>query len=270
MATTETTRQHISVLGASIEYAWIGPAADDAPTIVFLHEGLGCVEMWRDFPQDLANATGCGALVYSRTGYGSSSPVAVAPRSTRYLYDEAEIALPALLAAFSIERCILVGHSDGASIALIHAAIKNISGRVQSIIVEAPHCFVEDISVTSIQRIKVAFETTDLREKLARRHGTNVDCAFWGWNGMWLDPAFRSFNIEHLLPAISVPVLAIQGADDEYGTIRQIETLEQKCLGSVERLLLDACGHSPHRDCRDETLQAMTEFIMKQRAAGRA
>jgi pimeloyl-ACP methyl ester carboxylesterase len=254
--------QYLSVLGAHIEYVRIDPTADDAPTLVFLHEGLGCVEMWRDFPRDLANATGCGALVYSRAGYGGSSPVAIAPRSIRYLYDEAEIGLPALLKALSIERCILVGHSDGASIALIHAATKNASGRVKAVIVEAPHCFVEDISVTSIERIKVAFETTDLREKLARRHGTNVDCAFWGWNGMWLDPAFRSFDIEHLLPAVGIPVLAIQGVDDEYGTLRQLDALVRGCSGPVERLVLDACGHSPHRDQRDETLRAMTQFIL--------
>jgi len=259
---TESLLQHIEVRGERIEYAFFGPASNEIPTLVFLHEGLGCVEMWRDFPRDLAESFGSRALVYSRAGYGGSSPVAVAPRSIRYLYDEAEISLPALLDALSIEKCILVGHSDGASIALIHAATKNTAGRVRAVIVEAPHSFVEDISMPSIARIKVAFETTDLREKLARRHGQNVDCAFWGWNGLWLDSAFRNFNIEHLLPAITIPLLAIQGVDDEYGTLRQIDALEQLCSGPFERLVLDACGHSPHRDRPEETLQAMHEFIV--------
>jgi pimeloyl-ACP methyl ester carboxylesterase len=257
---------HLDVRDERIEMAWFGPANSPWPALVFLHEGLGCAEMWRDFPLELAETTQSRALVYSRAGYGGSSPVAVGPRSIRYLYDEAEERLPALLDVLGIQRCILIGHSDGASIALIHAATRNASGRVNALILEAPHAFVEDISVTSIERIKIAFETTDLREKLQRRHGNNVDCAFWGWNGMWLDPAFRSFNIEHLLPAISIPVLAIQGVDDEYGTLRQIDALQSQCSGPVKRLVLDACGHSPHRDQREKTLHAMRDAILRWRS----
>lgn len=260
MPIPEAPKYHLSVAGERLEYTWFGPTTD-GPMLVFLHEGLGCVDMWRDFPLDLAIATQCRTLVYSRAGYGGSSSVPTAPRSIHYLYDEAESTLPALLDELHVDHCILVGHSDGASIALIHAATKNASGRVKALVLEAPHSFVEDISVTSIQRLKIAFDSTDLREKLERRHGTNVDCAFWGWNGMWLDPAFRTFNIEHLLPSISIPMLAIQGIDDEYGTLRQIESLEKHCSGSVERLVLDACGHSPHRDQRDLTLQSMAHFI---------
>ncbi len=262
----ETTRMHVSVLGERIEYVWVGPEAPASPTLVFLHEGLGCIDTWRDFPADVAHATGTRALVYSRAGYGGSSAVLVGPRSVRYLYDEAVASLPALLDVLHIEQCILVGHSDGASIALIHTATQNASGRVQALIVEAPHSFVEDMCITSIEQIKVAYETTELREKLQRRHGENVDCAFWGWNGMWLDPEFRRFNIAALLPRVTIPVLAIQGLDDEYGTLRQVEVLERYCAGGVERLVLPACGHSPHRDQRDETLRAMTEFIKKSRA----
>lgn len=255
--------KHVSVWGHSLEYTWHGLASGAAPTLVFLHEGLGCAAMWREFPRDLAAATGCRALVYSRAGYGGSSPVPVAPRPITYLHDEAQIVLPALLDALDVRRCILVGHSDGASIALIHAATPSLSARVSAVIVEAPHCFVEDISIESIARIKVTFETTDLRERLARRHGENVDCAFWGWNGMWLDPAFRSFDIVGMLPSITVPVLAIQGVEDEYGTLRQIEALSEHNAGPVERLVLRDCGHSPHKDQPEETLRAMAELVRR-------
>jgi len=258
-------RQTIEVRGERIEYAWFGAAAQSSPTLVFLHEGLGCLELWREFPRDLAEATGLRTLVYSRAGYGGSNSVPVAPRSIRYLHDEAEQQLPALLDALEVGESILVGHSDGASIALIHAATQNTNGRIKALVVEAPHSFVEDISVFSIERIKNVFETTDLRAKLQRRHGANVDCAFWGWNGMWLDPAFRSFNIEEILPNISIPVLAIQGVNDEYGTLRQIDMLAECCSGPVERVVFDACGHSPHRDRPEETLHAMANFIMKHR-----
>lgn len=255
------TRQTIDVLGEQIEYAFMGDPTSSGPTLVFLHEGLGCLELWRDFPYQLAEATNLRALVYSRAGYGHSSSLPVAPRSIRYLHEEAEIRLPALLDALHVKECILVGHSDGASIALIFAAQKNTAERIKAVVVEAPHSFVEDISVSSIQRIKSVFETTDLREKLRRRHGANVDCAFWGWNGMWLDPAFRNFTIEDLLPCITLPILAIQGEDDEYGTLRQIEILEERCAGRVERVVFANCGHSPHRDRPYETLEAMVKFI---------
>lgn len=259
-----STRETVAVRGERIEYAWTGPVTESGPTLVFLHEGLGCLELWRDFPHELAQSTGLRALVYSRAGYGLSSSVPVAPRSIRYLHDEAEQQLPALLDALEIADCFLVGHSDGASIALIHAAQKNAHGRIKALLVEAPHSFVEDISVSSIEKIKTIYETTDLRQKLQRRHGANVDCAFWGWNGMWLDPEFRiSFNIEDILPRITIPILAIQGANDEYGTLRQIDVLGEKCSGPVERVVFDACGHSPHRDRPIDTLRVMTDFITK-------
>ena len=209
------------VAGHRIEYERIAVARDGRPTLVLLHEGLGSVAMWRDFPGRLAHATGCSAVVYSRHGYGKSDPLR-GDRAVRYMHDEALNALPALLDNLGIERPILVGHSDGGSIALIHAGAGKRA--VTGVVTLAAHVLVEDISVASIAAAKTAYEATDLRAKLARYHA-DVDSAFRGWNRIWLHPDFRAWNIEEYLPRIACPVLAIQGEDDEYGTMEQMRRI---------------------------------------------
>jgi pimeloyl-ACP methyl ester carboxylesterase len=226
------------------------------PTLVFLHEGLGSVSMWREFPAWAAAATDCPAVVYSRYGYGRSD-VLEAPFTVDYMHREALETLPQLLAKLGIERPLLVGHSDGASIVLIYAGSLGVPG---GLVVLAPHVFVEDISVKSIAEAKVAFETTDLPEKLARHHA-DVRKSFYGWNEIWLHPDFRRWNIEAFLPAIQCPVLAIQGAEDEYGTMAQVEAIARQVGGACEIVRVEACGHSPHRDRPGETLAAISRFV---------
>lgn len=247
----------IVAAGRRLECAWHGPPPDEAPTLVFLHEGLGSVSTWRDFPRDVAAATGCGALVYSRWGYGRSDAVTL-PRPLRYMHDEGLVALPEVLAAATVRDAILVGHSDGASIAIVCAG--SVAARVRALVLEAPHVFCEDVSVNSIAAAADAYRTTDLRARLARHHA-DVDGAFWGWNRAWLDPGFRAWNIEEYLPGVRVPALVIQGEDDEYGTIAQVEAIERGSGARVERLLLAKCGHAPHRDRRAETLDAIVRFV---------
>jgi pimeloyl-ACP methyl ester carboxylesterase len=249
------------VAGKKIEAVWHGPAPDRAPTLVLLHEGLGCVAMWRDFPEKLAQRTGCGVLVYSRPGYGKSDPVPL-PRPLTYMHDEAFEVLPAVLDQAKIQKCILVGHSDGASIAAIYAGGRQ-DFRVRGLVLMAPHFFCEDISVRSIADAKEAYEKTDLRERLARYHGDNVDVAFWGWNRAWLDPDFRNWDITEFLPTVRVPMLVIQGRDDQYGTAAQIETAQNETFCPVEVLYLDRCRHAPHFDQPDATLEAIAEFAQR-------
>ncbi|HEX2188466.1 MAG TPA: alpha/beta hydrolase [Longimicrobiaceae bacterium] len=250
--------------GRRLEYAWHGPPPDEAPTLVFLHEGLGCVSLWRDFPARLADATGCGALVYSRAGYGRSDPVPL-PRPVSFMHDEALRVLPEVLDAAGVREAVLVGHSDGASIALVHAGSGR-AERVRALVLEAPHVFVEDVSVASIAAIGRAYRETELRARLARHHGENVDCAFLGWNGVWLDPDFRGWNVEEYLPRVAVPVLVVQGEADEYGTLAQVEAVRRQAGGPVETLVLPGAGHSPHRDAPEAVLEAMAGFVG--RAAG--
>jgi pimeloyl-ACP methyl ester carboxylesterase len=228
-----------------------------APTLVFLHEGLGSVAMWRDFPQLVADTTGHAALVYSRTGYGKSSALTTARRPD-YMHVEALTTLPALLDRLAIERPILIGHSDGASIALIHAGAG--VREVQAIAALAPHVFVEEVSLANIANAKSAYENGDLRRRLARYHG-DVDSAFRGWNDIWLAPAFRDWNIESFLRNIACPVLLIQGKDDEYGTLAQLDAIEREAPGRVDRVELPCCGHSPQRDQPEATRAALARFI---------
>ena len=246
----------VDVCGHRIEYERTAVAGGTRPALVLLHEGLGSVAMWRDFPSRLAHATGCDALVYSRHGYGNSDPLR-GDRAVRYMHDEALLALPELLDKLEIERPILVGHSDGGSIALIHAG----SGvrPVAAIVTLAAHVLVEDLSVASIAAAKTAFETTGLRAKLARYHA-DVDSAFWGWNRIWLHPDFRGWNIEEYLPRVACPVLAIQGEDDEYGTMEQMRRIGAQ-VRDVELLELEDCRHSPHRDQPEAVLEAITRFV---------
>lgn len=244
--------------GHRIEYERI-EGERGRPVLVFLHEGLGSVAMWRGFPAALSAATGCPAIVYSRYGYGRSDPLA-APHGPRYMHDEALVALPELRATLGLDDVILVGHSDGASIALIHAG----SNRwpVRAVIVEAPHLFVEEVSLASIEAARQAYEITDLRERLARYHD-HVDSAFRGWNDAWRRPDFRNWNIEDYVRSIRCPLLAIQGADDEYGSIAQIEAIERAAAGPFEKLVLAGCKHSPHRDQETAVLRAMSGFIAR-------
>ncbi len=245
--------------GHRLEYRWFGPGPSVAPTLVFLHDGIGCAATWRDFPSALAAALGFGALVYTRAGYGGSGPVPL-PRPQNYLQKEGESTLPDVLDAAGVRQAFLVGHSDGGSIALLHASTPRAAPRVRGLLLEAPHVFVEEITVEGIDRVREEYLRGDLRKKLARYHHGNVDRAFWGWCRAWLDPGFRSWNIEDRLPAVTVPTLVIQGTDDPFGTVRQVEAIERGSGGPVERLMLDGCGHAPHRERRERTLAAMEEF----------
>lgn len=229
----------------------------DAPVMVMLHEGLGSVAMWRDFPQRLADATGCQTVAYSRYGYGRSDPLA-APRRPDFMHEEAMYTLPELLQTLNLDAPMLFGHSDGGSIALIHAG----SGfAVRGLIVLAPHLFVEDLSIASIAAAKVAYEAKDLKGRLARYHD-DVEGAFRGWNDIWLDPAFRSWNIEDLVRRIDCPILAIQGLDDEYGTPAQVRRIADLAVDS-DILLLADCRHSPHRDQAEAVLQASARMVAR-------
>jgi pimeloyl-ACP methyl ester carboxylesterase len=241
--------------GARIEYERISGVRSGA-TIVMLHEGLGSVSMWRDFPEQVAQATGHEVLVYSRQGYGRSAPL-TGPRPVRFMHDEALVVLPEILDVLEIRRPILLGHSDGGSIAIIHAGG---SGReVAGLVLLAPHVMVEDISVASIAAARVAYAQGDFRARLARHHD-DVDGAFRGWNEVWLTPEFRDWSIEEYLPRITCPVLAIQGKDDEYGTMAQVDRIGAAIPGA-EVLKLAKCGHSPHRDRAVEVIQAVRGFV---------
>lgn len=244
----------MQVGGDEIEARSIAGAGD--VTLVFLHEGLGSVSLWRDFPDQVAAGLGLPALVYSRRGYGGSSPVSL-PRPTRFMHDEAAY-LPRVLEAAGVHRALLVGHSDGASIALLYAALRptNLVG----VVAIAPHVFVEDLSIANIENAKVAYETTELRSRLERHHGANVDIAFRGWNDVWLSPDFRAWNIEQDVARITVPCAVIQGRDDEYGTLAQVESIRERIPGT-RVTVIDACGHSPHKDRPTATLAAIVDFV---------
>ena len=226
--------------------------------LVFLHEGLGSVELWKQFPGELAQRTGCAALIYSRYGNGFSEVLHEA-RPVSYMHDEARRALPDVLVAFDVRDAVLIGHSDGASIALVYAG--DSGERVRGIVAEAPHVFVEDISVSSIARAKFAFESSDLRSRMERYH-RDVDRTFYGWNDIWLDPEFRAWNIREAVRRISVPMLLIQGMQDEYGTFAQLEAIQADAhRARVDSLYLADCRHAPHRDRPDVTLSAVRAFV---------
>lgn len=248
------------VRGHRLEYRWIGPTPEEAPTIVFLHEGLGCAGMWRGFPGRVAAASGCGALVYSRLGYGASDPVA-GPRPVRFMHDEALDVLPAVIEHFKLREVVLFGHSDGASIAILYTGAGLRS--VRAMVLEAPHVFVEPVCVESIARIRETYTKTDLKERLARHHGGNTDSMFGTWTDVWLRPEFLRWNIEEYLPAVDCPVLVVQGEDDEYGTLRQVEAVVSQVRGPAESLVLPDCGHSPHKDQPDQVLNAAVRFIRR-------
>lgn len=252
----------LAVDGQLLEYRWIAPAAPGGPSLVFLHEGLGCVSLWKEFPDAVARATGLGVLVYSRAGYGRSSPVPL-PRPLTYMHDEALRVLPRVLAGAGLGDVVLLGHSDGGSIALVFAGAGTGRARVRGAILEAPHVFCEDLSVASIEEARRAYEDGDLRPRLARHHGDNVDVAFWGWNRAWLDPGFRRWNVEEHLPAIRAPLLVLQGREDPYGTAAQYEAIAAKAGAPVEVRVLERCGHAPHRDQPEATLAAVVAFVKR-------
>ena len=246
----------LTLADRQIEYRLLPGRSAGSGDLVMLHEGLGSVSMWGDLPERLSEASGCRTLVYSRHGYGRSSPLS-APRTSDYMHEEARVWLPALLDALHITEPILFGHSDGASIALIYAS--EFERAVKGVIALAPHVMVEDITITGIERARAQFRDSDLRVRLARHH-VDVDGAFWGWNRAWLDPAFRAWNIEPLLPSIMAPVLVVQGTDDEYGTVEQVDRI--RCaLPNMKYLEIRDCGHSPHRHHSDAVIRATLQFI---------
>jgi len=241
-----------------LEYRMIGPRPDAAPTIVMLHEGLGSAGLWGSFPDELAKATGAGVFVYSRAGYGESSGANL-PRSTLFLNEEAREVLPRVLAAIGFRRGLLLGHSDGASIATIYAGSVQ-DHRVRGLVLIAPHFFTEEIGLAEIRRAKKSFESGGLREKLERWHA-DVDTAFRSWNEPWLDPAFQKWDIIEALGYVRVPILIVQGTDDQYGTLKQIETAQQECYCPVETAILPGVRHVPQREAPELTLAAVAGFI---------
>ncbi len=244
-----------------LEYQWVGNAASrHRPPIVFLHEGLGSLAMWKDFPARLCDRLGFRGLVFSRYGYGRSTPKPPEERwPVSFMHAQAHEVLPLLFNALDIRRPWLFGHSDGGSIALLHASKFDVAG----LVVVAPHIFVEDVSIASIETARQAYETTELKQRLARYHA-DPDSAFRGWNDIWLDPAFRRWNIEAELDGITAPVLAVQGADDEYGTLAQIEGIT-RALPKTRLSVIPECGHSPHRDQPDALMRHAADFIIEAR-----
>jgi pimeloyl-ACP methyl ester carboxylesterase len=241
-----------------LEYRMIGPRPDAAPTIVMLHEGLGSVSLWSSFPDDLAKATGAGVFVYSRAGYGQSSPGKL-PRTTSFMHEEACAVLPRVLAAIGFQRGLLLGHSDGASIATIYAGSIQ-DHRVRGLVLMAPHFFTEDMGIAEIRKAREAFAAGTLREKLKRWHA-DADGAFRSWCEPWLDPAFRKWDITEALGYIRVPILIVQGDADQYGTLKQVETAQQECYCPVETAVLPGIRHVPYREAPELTLKIVADFI---------
>ena len=251
--------QVIDVCGVRLEYSWIEQNPHSPTAIVLLHEGLGSVAMWKTFPRRVHDATGLPVLAYSRAGHGKSS-APKEPRTSRYMHDEALVVLPSVLEVLGIRRPVLFGHSDGASIALIYASA--FSRSTASLIALAPHVFVEDVTVRSVAEAKQDYESGSLRGRLHRYHD-DVDCAFHGWSDIWLRSDFHSWSIEHLLPQVTCPVLAIQGGQDRYGTFAHLDRLVDS-IPNIQFLRLDACGHSPHWDAPRKVLTATSDFLSHQ------
>lgn len=252
--------QQIRAGGATLEALCVGPAPERAPTLVLLHEGLGCVALWRDFPARLAEATGCGVLAYSRQGYGRSDPCPL-PRPLDYMTDEAVRVLPAVLDEIGLRQGTLVGHSDGASIAALHAGLVR-DPRIAGVVLMAPHFFTEPMGLRSIAEARTAYAEGDLRPRLAKYHA-HVDAAFRGWNDAWLDPGFERWDIRGALAGITVPVLAIQGEADQYGTRAQVDVVAERVPAAVEVAMLPECRHSPFLDQPERTLELVCGFVRR-------
>lgn len=248
----------VEAAGRFLNYEWIDAGRPEGPTLVFLHEGLGSIRQWRDFPAKVAAATGCRALVYDRYGYGQSDVLQEPRRGVGFMHDEALAFLPQLRTALGIGDAILVGHSDGASIALIHAGAGH---AVRGVAVMAPHVFIEEVCLTSIAAAKNTFETTDLPARLGRYH-RDARRTFYGWADVWTEDNFRAWDIrEEYLRNIRCPVLAMQGQGDEYGTMAQLDEIARTVGGPCELVKLADCGHTPFRDQPEKTLEAVASFI---------
>ncbi|MBL4646787.1 MAG: alpha/beta hydrolase [Hyphomicrobiales bacterium] len=246
--------------GKSLEYKCFGPPPDKAPTIVMLHEGLGCIALWRGFPQELAKATGCGVFVYSRAGYGQSD-LADLPRPLDYMTCEAVDVLPQVLDAIGFERGLLLGHSDGASIAAIYAG-SIIDHRVRGLVLMAPHFFTEEMGLSEIAKAKTAFETTDMRDRMAKYH-RDPDNTFRGWNDSWLHEDFARWNIGEVVDYFRIPTLAIQGKQDPYGSLAQVDEIETRSYAPVDTLILDECGHAPFLDHPQMIVDEVADFVAR-------
>ncbi len=249
----------LNVGGIRLEYACYGPVPSDAPVIVLLHEGLGSVALWRDFPQELADKTGLGVLAYSRQGYGQSDPADL-PRPMDFMTREAIDVLPHVLDQSGVKRCILFGHSDGATIAAIYAGSVE-DHRVRGLILEAPHFFTEEIGMAEIARARGSYENSGLKSRLAKYHN-DPDGAFFGWSDAWLNPAFRTWNVAEVIDYIRVPILAIQGRNDQYGTLDQIAEIETRAYCPVDTAILE-CRHEPHVEACAATLEAVAEYCTR-------
>lgn len=255
---TDDPKSSLMVGGVALEYACFGPAPDTAATIVMLHEGLGCVALWRDFPRQVAERTGLGVFVYSRQGYGGSDPVEL-PRPLDFMTREAEDVLPGLLDEIGFRRGLLLGHSDGATISATYAGSVE-DHRVRGLVLIAPHFFTEPSGLAEIGAAAQAFENGPLRQKLARYH-QDPDGAFRGWADTWLNPGFVDWNVADVIDYLRIPVLAVQGEDDQYGTLAQISEIENRAYSPVDRVILADCKHAPHLECPDELLDSVSEFV---------
>jgi pimeloyl-ACP methyl ester carboxylesterase len=257
----EESEENLPLLGHFLRVRHLrhsAAAADQRPTLVFLHDSLGSIRLWRDFPARLAQALGCHALVYDRRGYGESAAFGPAPRTVRYLEEEA-LTVPAVLQAAGVGQCVLVGHSDGGTLALLVAAQE--PARVAAVVTIGAHVFVEDITLAGIRAAQQQFATTDLPQRLARYHGPRTEPLFRAWTDTWLDPAFRAWNMEHYLPRVQCPVLAVQGEEDEYGTPAQVAAIVGQVCGPAQAALLPGLGHTPHRQNPAEVLRLVTGFL---------
>ena len=248
----------LSIGAHQLEYRMIGPRPGEAPTLVMLHEGLGCVGMWGDFPDVLQEVTGCGVFVYSREGYGQSSQVE-RPWPLSFMHTHAGEILPRVLDAIGFRDGLLVGHSDGGSIAAIYAGSHQ-DHRVRALVLLAPHFFVEDVTITAIAEMRKAYDGGDLRDRLKRWH-TGVDATVHGWSDVWLKGDFRKWDLTEALAYIRVPILIVQGEDDQYGTVKQIEVAQRDCYCPIEVALLPGARHVPHREAPDVTLKVVADFI---------
>lgn len=260
VAWTNAADARLIANGASLEYACWGPSPDQAPTLVLLHEGLGSVAQWKDLPEKLVAATGFGVLAFSRAGYGGSDPVSL-PRPLDYMTREAEDVLGSVLDGVGIRQCILLGHSDGGTIATIYAGSVS-DMRVRGLILVAPHFFTEPQGLAAIRAAGVAYETGVLKAKLAKYHA-HVDVAFKGWQQAWSDPGFVTWNVADAIDHLRIPVLAIQGRDDPYGSLDQISEIDERIYSPLETLILEGCGHAPQVERPEETLAAITEFCAR-------
>ncbi len=246
------------VLDHQLEVVTFGDFKNDSTIVVLLHEGLGSVAMWKDIPELIYNKIGLDVLVYSRAGYGKSSPVKL-PRPLNYMNIEAKKYLPKLLSKFNLNKVFLLGHSDGATIAAINSTLKNNTYNILGTILIAPHFFIEEMNISSIKAIRKIYDK-ELKKKLLRYH-SNPDIAFYGWNDVWLDSRFKNWDITNYLNKIKIPILAIQGQNDPYGTLSQIEILEKKIKGKFSKIILSECGHNPLIDKPKEAINKIKEFI---------